>query len=131
MGRKVRGHEHPARLGAGRGLGGLFEPIPAGAGGGSRAGSSHAHLCKARGPCTQLVEEEVDEEPGAIRGPSKLMTTERGALRHEARPGEKVQKNEAELHRAHRHKRVDVVARGPVRDIAVAADALDPYSRSR
>ena len=58
MGRKVRGHERPARLGAGRGLGGLFEPIPAGAGGGSSAGSSHAHLCKARGPCTQLVEEE-------------------------------------------------------------------------
>jgi len=41
MGRKVRGHERPARLGAGRGLGGLFEPIPAGAGGGSSAGSSH------------------------------------------------------------------------------------------
>ena len=41
VGRKVRGHERPARLGAGRGLGGLFEPIPAGAGGGSSAGSSH------------------------------------------------------------------------------------------
>jgi len=41
MGRKVRGHERPARLGAGRGLGGLFEPIPTGAGGGSSAGSSH------------------------------------------------------------------------------------------
>ena len=87
MGRKVRGHERPARLGAGRGLGGLFEPIPAGAGGGSSAGSSHAHLCKARGPCTQLVEEEIDEKPGSDRGPSRLTKTERWALRHEARPG--------------------------------------------